>query len=298
MSAIVPKLLFAPSGPLLAGLLFFAAPAVIHGQQPAAAPGSAPLGDLSWTPVFEGISRTEFRLKAPRLIKAVALKIDLRAAGIEFLATPDNGPKEGETDGQKTSTFLRANHLQAAINAAPFAPVVNVEGTPMNVSGLQVARGKVVSPAPKAGYPALILSKTNQARIASPPFGKLDDVWNAVSGFGVVLKAGKVLAGNPDVHPRTAAGISADGRWLVWLAVDGRQFAYSGGATTAELGEWLKALGCAEGLNLDGGGTTTLVIEGKNGAEILNRPVHLGIPGNERPSGSHLGVIARPLAPK
>jgi hypothetical protein len=260
-------------------------------------PAPPPLADIAWVPVFEGISRTEFRLKQPRLIKAVALKIDLKAPGIAFLATPDNGPKPGETDGLKTSTFLQNHQLQAAINAAPFAPVVNDEGQPMDVSGLQISRGKVVSPAPKkSGLPALLLTQSNQARIASPPFGKLNDVWTAVSGFSVILKNGAVIEGNPSIHPRTAAGISADGRWLVWLVVDGRQFAYSGGATTMELGHWLKSLGCTEGINLDGGGTTTLAIAGKKGPEILNRPVHRGLPGCERPSGSHLGVTARPLA--
>lgn len=281
---------------LAVALLALIAPVLAPAQEPTTVPPPAALEALAWTPVFEGISRTEFHLKAPRLIAAVALKIDLQAPGIEFLATPDNGPKPGETDGQKTSTFLQTQQLQAAINAAPFAPVVNEEGKPQDVSGLHVSRGKVVSKAAKTGYPALLLTQSNRARIASPPFGNLDEVWNAVSGFSVVLKDGAVLPGTPDLHPRTAAGISADGRWLVWLVVDGRQRSYSGGATTAEMGEWLKALGCAEGINLDGGGTSTLVIAGKQGPQILNRPIHLGIPGNERPSGSHLGVRARPLA--
>ena len=51
-------------------------------------------------------------------------------------------------------------------------------------------------------------------------------------------------------------------------------------------------------LNLDGGGTSTLVIDAGQGPQILNRPIHLGIPGNERPSASHLGVKALPLPAK
>jgi len=54
-------------------------------------------------------------------------------------------------------------------------------------------------------------------------------------------------------------------------------------------------MGCTEGINLDGGGTSTLTIAGPDGPQILNRPIHLGIPGNERVSGSHLGVRAKPL---
>jgi len=251
--------------------------------------------ELTWTPVFQGIARTEFTLTAPRPVRAFALKIDLRAPGITFLATPANGDKEGETDGRRTTSFLRENNLQAAINASPYAPVVNTEGKPEDVSGLHVSQGQTVSPAPKKGYPALILTKDNHARIEANPAKNAADAWNAVCGFSIVLKGGEVVPGGDDLHPRTAAGISADGHSLIWLVIDGRQKDYSGGAKTDELGTWLKAMGCTEGINLDGGGTSTLSIAGPDGPKILNRPIHLGIPGNERVSGSHLGVRAKPL---
>ncbi|MBP7951729.1 MAG: phosphodiester glycosidase family protein, partial [Verrucomicrobiales bacterium] len=145
------------------------------------------------------------------------------------------------------------------------------------------------------GYPALLITKDNRARIEGPPFRNLDNVWTAVCGFTIVLQKSKVIPGVEALHPRTAAGISADGRWLILLVVDGRQARYSGGAKTAEIGSWLLAMGCAEGINLDGGGTSTMVIEGRNGPQILNRPIHAGIPGNERVAGSHLGLRAAPL---
>lgn len=250
---------------------------------------------LTWTPVFQGISRSEFILTSPRTVRAFAVKIDLKAPGIEFLATPDNGDREGETDSQHTSTFLKSNNLQAAINASPYAPVVNAEGRPENVSGLHVSQGRIVSTAPKEGYPALILTKDNHARIEVNPAARAAEAWNAVCGFSIVLKGGETVAGSEDLHPRTAAGISAGGGTLIWLVVDGRQKDYSGGAKTAELGTWLKAMGCSEGINLDGGGTSTLVLQSPGGPQIINRPIHLGVPGKERPSGSHLGVRARPL---
>lgn len=252
---------------------------------------------LTWVPLFQGIERTDFTLTSPRPVRAFAVKIYLKAPGIEFLATPDNGEKKGETDGKRTSTFLKEHGLQVAINAAPYAPVVSVEGKPHDISGFHVSQGKVVSAAPKEGYPALILTKDNQARIEAAPAQNAAGSWNAVCGFSIVLKGGQVVPGGNDLHPRTAAGITPDGRTLLWLVVDGRQKGYSGGATTAELGTWLKAMGCSEGINLDGGGTSTLVTAGPKGPQVLNRPIHLGIPGNERPSASHLGVKAKPLAP-
>ena len=68
-------------------------------------------------------------------------------------------------------------------------------------------------------------------------------------------------------HPRTAVGQTADGRILL-VAVDGRQSGYSVGMTTFEMAQTLVRLGAVRGMQLDGGGSTTLAFDGK----ILNRP--------------------------
>ena len=95
-------------------------------------------------------------------------------------------------------------------------------------------------------------------------------------------------------YARTAAGVSRDGSVVYLLVIDGRQPGFSEGATTADLARILADLGAWEGINLDGGGTTTLVSEGADGKpELRNRPVHAGVPGLERVSASHLGLRAR-----
>jgi hypothetical protein len=249
-----------------------------------------------WRPLFQGIEHAELRASQPRTMAGHALRIDLKAQGIEFLTTPANGGRPGETDGLKTSSFLAKHKCQAAINGAPFSPVVGTEGQSLHVNGLQVSCGEVVSQS--TNRPALLITKDNKATIASPPF-QLEGVWNAVGGFGIVLKEGKVLGADKPVHPRTASGVSKDGRYLYLLAIDGRQPDYSIGASTAEVGEWLRLLGAWDGINHDGGGTTTMVVEGPDGkAKVLNRPIQSGVPGRERPSASHLGVKARKLSPK
>ncbi len=70
----------------------------------------------------------------------------------------------------------------------------------------------------------------------------------------------------PEVHPRTAAGITAAGD-LILLLVDGRQL-ISRGVDLPELATILFELGCVEGINLDGGGSSALVVNGV----LLNRP--------------------------
>jgi len=251
---------------------------------------------VDWQPRFAGLDVAEVRASSPRRLSGVAVRIDLRAEGISFLATPANGEKDGETDAQLTSSFLEKHGLQAAINAAPFDIVHNQPGKPQDVHGLLVSEGKKVSKAGNA--PALIIDRNNRAWIEGPMTRVPETAWNAVGGFAVVLRDGVPTgSGDTNLHPRTAAGVSKDGRWLFWVVIDGRQVGHSGGVNTAELAAFFKTLGAWDAINLDGGGTSTLVVAGPEGTpRILNSPVHLGIPGHERLSACHLGVRARPLA--
>ena len=86
----------------------------------------------------------------------------------------------------------------------------------------------------------------------------------------------------PYTHPRTAAGIAADGTLLL-LLVDGRQ-RLSRGVRLEELAGMLVEIGAEEALNLDGGGSSSLVVNGK----LLNNPVGRG---TEREVMTALGVF-------
>lgn len=86
-------------------------------------------------------------------------------------------------------------------------------------------------------------------------------------------------------HPRTAIGVSKDRR-TVWLyVVDGRS-ATSVGMTTSEVADALRALGAWDALNFDGGGSTTLVIDGR----VVNTPTDAS---GEREVGNALMVRER-----
>ena len=65
-----------------------------------------------------------------------------------------------------------------------------------------------------------------------------------------------------DHHPRTAMGYTRDGRLIV-LAIQGRTQGVAVGATLEEEAQLMRSLGCYEALNLDGGGSTCLLINGK-----------------------------------
>lgn len=266
-------------------------------QETAAAPdvkGPGRMGD--WRPIFQGIELRDLASDKPRMMRGYAMRIDLKAPGIEFIATPGNGDAPGETTSTFTTTFLEKEHVQAAVNAAPFNLVKDEEGSAEDVLGLMISKGEVVSPE-QAGYPSLMFTKDNRVSIAESS-GDRKDIFNAVSGFQIVLTNGEVRGTDQRFAPRTAAGVTEDGRYLLLLVIDGRQTDWSIGATTPEVGAWLKALGAREGINLDGGGTTTMAVENLEGkAEVINRTIHKNIPGNLRPSGSHLGIYAKRLAP-
>jgi exopolysaccharide biosynthesis protein len=92
-------------------------------------------------------------------------------------------------------------------------------------------------------------------------------------------------------HPRTAVGIADGGRRLVLVVVDGRQAPYSDGMTLRELATLMLALGAPEALNLDGGGSTAMVIAdpAQGGAiRVVNRPSDAT---GERAVGNALGIV-------
>ncbi len=92
-------------------------------------------------------------------------------------------------------------------------------------------------------------------------------------------------------QPRTAIGYSKSGRYLYLVVVDGRQPFYSEGITLDELAHLMISLGAQYAMNLDGGGSSTMVVAGRDGQpRILNSPIDNYIPGRERPVANHLGV--------
>ncbi|HET9275659.1 MAG TPA: phosphodiester glycosidase family protein [Gemmatimonadales bacterium] len=179
---------------------------------------------------------------------------------------------------------------------------------PARVSGIDTAPGGAAIPAdgfvllagrnaPAALRAALLGLEPGAAvriRMALEPFHPRE----AVGGRPVLVEDSAVSGavdteGRPGFadrrHPRTAAGLARGGKRLILVAVDGRQAPYSDGMTLRELAELLRALGAREAINLDGGGSTTLVYPAPGGPpRVGNRPSD---PGGERPVGNALAVV-------
>jgi exopolysaccharide biosynthesis protein len=96
------------------------------------------------------------------------------------------------------------------------------------------------------------------------------------------------------VAPRTAIGLDGLGTRLILIVVDGCQPFYSEGATVQEMAELMIFCGGDNAINLDGGGSSTMVIQDPQTGQykVMNSPIDLYIPGRERSVGNHFGIFA------
>jgi hypothetical protein len=257
-----------------------------------------------WRPFAEdlagGLEYLAGKIVKPRL-EFRALRVDLFEPALRIVVY--SGPEDG--GGERilstwVSGFVRRYGLLAGINASPFAPASGKEGEPRTITGLLVKEGVLVSP-PVPRYDALVFYSGGGAAILNQGNLGNRDIQNAVGGFYRILREGRfaerlVLAeGRPAPrHPRSAAGLSAEGRYLYLLVIDGRRPG-SIGATEAETALILRQLGAVEGINLDGGGSSSLALRFPNGrVRPVNVPIHGGFPGRERGVTGCLGIGLAP----
>ncbi len=261
--------------------------------------GGTPPEKLSFS-LFPGVTYYRRTTTTPRHIVAHLLVIDMRAGKRQFLVTPPSH-SSGILCSRKTTQFLREYGMDIAINGdafryldpAAYPPQTFCPngGEPVEVYSYAASRGTVYSRR-IPDRPILYISPSNEMRFDTPT----STIYNAISGDRYLVFRGSVPANLEDqsIEPRTALGLSQNGRYLILAVVDGRQPGYSEGMTFPELGKLLLEHGAYMAINLDGGGSSVMVIRGISGEPfILNSPIEEGIPGNERSVANHLGLRVR-----
>ncbi len=245
--------------------------------------------------LYDGITYRRKVHTEPRLWIAHIITIDLHTDGISFLVTPpDDRKSDTPLNARTTTTFLRDYNLQIAVNGGEFSPWHSNSfldysphvGDPVAPTGFAASRGKKYS---EGNRPVLYISKDNVATFEKPS-GK---IYNAISGSHMLIVEGEPIEGldSEIPAPRTALGVDFGPDRLVIVVVDGRQPFYSEGATLTQLADLMIEYGVYTAMNMDGGGSSTLVIENERGkSEVLNSPIDSHIPGRERPVANHLGV--------
>lgn len=131
--------------------------------------------------------------------------------------------------------------------------------------------------------PTLYISRRNE-----PTFTRPKKIWTAISGNHIILQNGKLVPPHEGfVFPRTAIGWNR--RFMLWVVVDGNE-AQGTGLSLAALSILMKSLGCQYAINMDGGGSSTMVQVQDNTVSVLNVPSDDNTPGRERPVSNFLGV--------
>ncbi len=251
--------------------------------------------------LFNGVVYSRRVSFSPRPVIIHIITIDMRAAGVRLLVTPPDVKGSGlALQARTTSEFMQEYGVQIAINGDGFSPwwshsladYYPHDGDPVDPRGFTASRGKVYW-TPDADLPTLYISSRNY-----PTFDAPSRPYNAISGDPMLVTGGNAAPSldDTDLHPRTAIGYSRNGRYLYLVVVDGRQPFYSEGMTLKELADLMISIGSQYAMNLDGGGSSTMVAQGANGkARVLNSPIDNYIPGRERPVADHLGVFAESL---
>ncbi|WKZ48149.1 MAG: SH3 domain-containing protein [Anaerolineales bacterium] len=249
--------------------------------------------------LFKGVTYFRKIRLTPRRLVSHSLVLDLKAASFEFLVTPPLRNTEPFLCTMTTSKFLEKNMLHLAINAdgfyyldpATFPPAQYCpnDGEPVRLVGLAASRGKQYS-TKAPGRPIFYISQKNVAS-----FDKFSgNIFNAITGDRYLVTKGKKVTSleSSSMDPRTAIGVSQNGRNLVMVVVDGREF--SEGATFPELADLLLSHGVYTGMSLDGGGSSAMIVKGADGKpRAVNKLMNDNIPGQEREVANHLGVFIK-----
>ncbi|MFE7122849.1 phosphodiester glycosidase family protein [Streptomyces sp. NPDC057617] len=201
--------------------------------------------------------------------------------------------------GAYTSGWGEADRRLTVDRATPVAEAAVRDGKVVSVSAAPgtgpIAEGTTVLVGREAGAVALAALRPGdpvalefRPRTDSGPVPR-----TAVGGRELLVVDGVARShegeGNNTAAPRTAVGFSQDGSTMQVITVDGRQ-ADSGGVTLTELGLMMREAGAYNALNLDGGGSSTLVARapGSDALRVENSPSD----GSERTVPNGLALTA------
>ncbi|ATQ14447.1 hypothetical protein BmHG_00847 [Borrelia miyamotoi] len=184
--------------------------------------------------------------------------------------------------GQTTSQFLLSNEVDIAINTSPYEIKENV----FCPNGLYMYDKKIISNAKKGQ--GIIIIKNNQI-ILNPQQEEIKNSDYGFSGFFSLIKNGNYIKNfKKNKHPRTIIGTDKENKHLYLITVEGRGTNNSKGISLNEAIDLSLSYGITNSINLDGGGSSTLVIKSNNFSYKLNSTSNFF--GHERIVPFHLGI--------
>ena len=228
----------------------------------------------TWSDPFPGVRRLHRETSSQNIN---VLVVDLCAGGVSVRAT-------GSGERQRTvSSFGALVGAQAAINGDFFNYSTYSTSGPARSDG--AAWGGSDS-----SYIAPVQFGANQVALPANngPSGVASWAREVVSGHPSLIVAGQRRSFTEELctarHPRTALGLGPDRSKLYLAVVDGRATGRIG-MTCGELGELMAGLGAVDAVNLDGGGSSTMWLQGPG---VINYPSE----GSQRVVANHLAIRA------
>lgn len=211
------------------------------------------------------------------------VRANLECSNLKILGTPE------EEKGIETSQFASKENTQVAINGDYFNP--NFQPLGLNITnGVRWSKSN-----DKSDRSFFACNKNNQCVIdpkdhLTKEIGDWDTVVGGWQTFenGYFSCASSASPGCTDSnankrHPRTIIGLDESGKNLFLIVIEGRLPDFQGVALN-EASDILRKLRINIGLNLDGGGSSTMIINGKRVSQLpVNQP-------SERPVANHLGI--------
>lgn len=237
--------------------------------------------------IVPGFTETEItysdNLNKP--MKVFILQIDLSFPSLTIkAATPYNSVAFGR---QQVSEMARAqdgsnNRVLAAVNGDYFDSLSAVPG------GIVYKDGVAIKPQNCSGCTFFAIDDQKKAFIASSAdvvdFSKVKEALGGIIYF--VKNHQKIVAADSSYAPRTTVGVT-DNNVVYFILSDGGQPLYSNGLQYNQLSEMFYALGVKDATNLDGGGSTTLVIKKDLSWLVVNKPSD----GTERPVANGWTIV-------
>ncbi len=178
-------------------------------------------------------------------------------------ATTVDAAKAAEKQGYRVLAGVNADFFRISSDYSPQGPCIK--------------NGNIMSIDTTRPYFGVTKDGKYVIEEASALKNEASNLSEAVGGRFIILKNGKIhQIGYDDEfgytrHPRTAVGYDDDGR-LYLVVVDGRQPSLSNGASLTDLAIILLELGATDALNLDGGGSSTFILENGDGFKAMNSP--------------------------
>ncbi len=251
----------------------------------------------------------------PRPVVINIMEIDPTAPGVDFLMQPGNGADPGEVTRTTTRGFVNNVGAQIGINAdfydtsPPYTPSGGNFYTDVVHTG--VSGGVGYSPSNNGNESIFNVSAGKVASVLTSAGGGTFNtdqgvpLFNAIGGNQRLITNGvNTTPGGSyttTLNPHTAIGVTFDGHVLL-MTVDGRQNTYSEGMRTDEMADLLiNHFNAKDAINVDGGGSTTMVMDDSNNgiqnARLVNSPSDFATPqapGNERLVANNFAVFATP----